>query len=47
MKKYISPEFEETTLIGLSVALLDGSNIDFGSMANEDLVDSGYVMDWQ
>ena len=47
MKKYISPKFEETLLVELSVAILGGSDIDFTSMSNEDLEDSGYVMDWE
>ncbi|MBO4427826.1 MAG: hypothetical protein J5771_05040 [Bacteroidales bacterium] len=45
MKKYISPKFEETVLVELSTALA-GSNVDFSSVSNEDLVDSGYVLDW-
>ena len=46
MKYYISPSFEEMVLAELSLPLAD-SNIDFSAVSNEDLVDSGYVMDWE
>ncbi|MBO4596086.1 MAG: hypothetical protein J5632_05700 [Bacteroidales bacterium] len=46
MKYYVSPAFEETILMQLCTPLAD-SNIDFTAMSNEDLEDSGYVMDWE
>ena len=46
MKYYISPSFEETVLLELSMPLA-GSDVDFSAVSNEDLVDSGYVMDWE
>ena len=46
MKYYNSPEFEEKVLVGLSMPLAS-SDIDFTAVSNEDLEDSGYVMDWE